>query len=193
MPTTYQWDFNPNALPGDQYTIARVSQVDGGPGRVIFDGYGGHVMLTFRQSKGPATAPSAMDADGEIGGLSAQGYGATGYNDGHSSGKAAVVLCTKEVWTDEAQGAYVKISTTPRGSNVRADVFCVDHDGSVWVGATGTLGRFAHMICDSQGNLYSGGVKITAGSSLPALVWFLIGFGLSAALAIGPVAARVLQ
>lgn len=151
-------DLNPEAVPGDLYTIARFSQADGGPGRVLLDGYQGHVQLTFRQSWGPATAPAPMPADGEIGGISGLSYGDTGYNAGHSAGKAAVTLCVKEVWTDTAQGAYVKISTTPKGTNLRADTFAIDHDGSGWVMSGEAV--FAHKLWDSSGTLYSAGVRV---------------------------------
>lgn len=128
---------NGNALqPPDNRTVAQFGSANGTSGRVLFDGYGDHVVLSFRRASGTAASPAAINANDSFGAISAWGYGATRYNTGPSSGMIALDLRAAETWTDTAQGTFMTLETAAKGTALRVERVRVDHNGFVGIGAT---------------------------------------------------------
>src|SRR5262249_42674587 len=99
-----------NASPvpaGDDRTIAHFATADDISGRVLFDGYNRHLVLTFRRASSTAAAPSAVRANDSFGVVGGTGYATSGYNTGPDSAKVAIDLRAAETWTNTAQGTFI--------------------------------------------------------------------------------------
>lgn len=126
--------YGPVQPADDRTQLHVVNKTAGTSGRVLLDGYGYHTFLSFRRASGTVQAPSAVLANDSFGGLSAWGYGATGYNAGPGSGMVALDLRAGETWTDTAQGAYFAFETAANGGNTRVERARITPDGLLAVG-----------------------------------------------------------
>ncbi|MGF1649863.1 MAG: DUF2793 domain-containing protein [Hyphomicrobiaceae bacterium] len=138
--------------PGDSRTLAQFATGDGVSSRVLLDGYGAHCMLSFRRAEGTAASPQPVAANAEIGGITAWGYGATGYNGGPNSGRANIILIASETWTDSAQSAAVSIETTTNGTAVPVERLRILHDGRVAIGSS--------EVYDVQAGIMQSGLQV---------------------------------
>jgi hypothetical protein len=75
-------------------------------------------VLTFRKARGTGSAPTAVQTDDGLGGISLRGYGTTGFS---STGRASIIGRAGEVWNNTQQGAYLQILTTPNGGTATAE------------------------------------------------------------------------
>lgn len=121
-------------IEGDSQTIMHVAGADDTASRVLLDGYGKHTVLAFRMCEGTPATPTACDVDAEFGTIGGFGYGSTGFNTGSFSTKCTIAFCAAEVWTDAAQGAYLRFDTTPVGSTTRAERLRLDSEGRFLLG-----------------------------------------------------------
>jgi hypothetical protein len=127
-----------NAAPvpaGDDRTIAHFATADDVSGRVLFDGYNRHLVLTFRRASGTAAAPSAVRSGDSFGVVGGTGYATSGYNSGPGSAKVAIDLRAAETWTDTAQGTFLTLETTRAGTTERMERVRVDDAGNFVVGS----------------------------------------------------------
>lgn len=151
-------------LPTDPDTVASFVTNKGTAGRINCEGVGFHIVITGRMCRGTAEAPAPVEAGGQLFSVNAMGWNEGGYDEGHGAARVGLTFCVTEEWTPDAQGAHLIIFTTPLGSNVRQDRFKLDHDGSGLVlpdGLDTTVPGNWRRIWDADGNLYSGGVKVT--------------------------------
>lgn len=112
-------------------TILHLVGGDGEIGRALFDSYGGTTggtafpSFTFRRSRGTQASKTALLKDDLIGAMQWQGYNGSAY----TSARVAFNAYTDEDWTSSAQGTYMSIRATPRGSTSNAEIFRVNGTG----------------------------------------------------------------
>lgn len=85
--------------------------------------------LRFYRGLGTAASPSAVTATKVLGGVTAWGYGATGFSSAY---RAGIVFTTTEDWTDSAQGTYMRFYVTTTGGTTTAEALRISNDKSLY-------------------------------------------------------------
>jgi hypothetical protein len=80
-------------------------------------------VITIRKARGTGSAPSAVQSNDGLGGLSFRGYGTTAFS---AIGRASLVGRAGENWTDASQGAYMQFLVTPNGGTATAEYMRLD-------------------------------------------------------------------
>jgi trimeric autotransporter adhesin len=136
----------------------------------------GALPVVYRAARGTPFAPSAVQTDDILGGLAVRGYGTSTF----SAGRGQVMFKAAENWTDEANGTYLQLTTTPLGSGNWAERMRIDPAGNVGIGTTtpaqklsvagtieSTTGGFKFPDGTMQTTAAAGGVtSLTAGSGI---------------------------
>ncbi len=89
--------------------------------------------VVYRAARGSISAPSAVQNGDIIGGLAARGFGSSVFSPG---GRGQVAFKAAENWTDNANGTYLTIATTPTGSKTLTERMRVGANGYVGFGTT---------------------------------------------------------
>jgi hypothetical protein len=94
------------------FNLNIISQTD--PAAIAVEGYG-TVGINFigRRARGTMAAPTALQAGDNIFTLQGRGYGSTGFS---TTSRTNVKFYAAENWTDTAQGAYLSMETTLKGT-----------------------------------------------------------------------------
>jgi hypothetical protein len=94
------------------FNLNVISQTD--PAAVTVEGYG-VVGVNFigRRARGTPAAPSALLANDNLMAMQGRGYGATSFSPGS---RAYMKFFAAENWTDTAQGSYITLATTLKGT-----------------------------------------------------------------------------
>jgi hypothetical protein len=94
------------------FNLNIISQTD--PAAIAVEGYG-TVGINFigRRARGTMAAPTALQAGDNIFTLQGRGYGSTGFS---TTSRTNVKFYAAENWTDTAQGAYLAMETTLKGT-----------------------------------------------------------------------------
>lgn len=120
-------------------------------------------LLVIRRARGTFASPTAVQSGDGLGGLSARGYGATGF----SSGSRTLILSrANENWTDSAQGTNISFQTTNNGGTTLVESFLISSSGSTFTQAiqstTSTFITFTQAAStggNQTGILYTGGAS----------------------------------
>jgi hypothetical protein len=125
---------NTTAAPaGLSGTVAQVVGADGTTARLFVDAFAGTPALNLRRANTTNAAKSAVVTDDQIGSIGAIGYGATGYASG---GRANILFCAAQNWSDTVQGTYIAFYTTPTGSTTNAEKMRLDASGNLGIGTS---------------------------------------------------------
>jgi hypothetical protein len=114
-------------------------------------GTGSNPQIVGRRSGGTFAAPVPGTASILLG-LSAYGYGASGWSAG---ARANIFLRSGETWTDTAQGTYINFLTTAYGTINTIEGMRLDDSGALLIGLTARVGTSK--------------LQVTGGASLDAL------------------------
>lgn len=127
-------------------TQLQVAAADGGDSRILIDAYGaaGGPYLSFRQSRGTASTPTATQLNNDIGIIAFRGRGATSW----TNDRAYVLGRATQNWTDTAQGIALMFGVTPLNSVVPAIKMILDSNG--WLSINNNLNPVAPL--DVNGN-----------------------------------------
>jgi hypothetical protein len=112
------------------FNLHFVSEVD--PAAIAIDGYG-IVGINFigRRAEGTLAAPTGLLAGDNIMSMQGRGYGATGFSP---SSRAYMKFFAAENWTDAAQGTYISLATTAKGTATAAERVRITDAGNVGIG-----------------------------------------------------------
>jgi hypothetical protein len=111
-------------------TNLHLSGADAASNIFLFDTYGsGGNALIFRQANGTQASPTFSNSN--LGVIGFRGYGSTGYSSGS---RATIVSAAVENWTDSAQGADLRFSTTTTGTTTTAERLRIRNNGNVGIG-----------------------------------------------------------
>lgn len=114
-------------------TVFHIGGADGTGQRLLFDGYGNFLTMTFRRASGTAASPTALTSGVTVGAINAFGYGATAYT---TTARASINFNTAEAWTDTAQGMVMTFRTTPIGTASSLEAMRIDDVGHIGIGTT---------------------------------------------------------
>ncbi len=92
--------------------------------------------VVYRAARGSIGAPSAVQTDDILGGLAVRGFGSSVFSPG---GRGQVAFKAAEPWTDNANGTYLAISTTPTGTKTLTERMRVAANGYVGFGTSTPL------------------------------------------------------
>lgn len=113
----------PGSLPTNGTPFLHVAGPDGPhTGRVLIEGWGGHMVYSGRRANGTRVNPLALNAGDSLTAFNAFGYGTTDYC---LVGAVGMDFRTAEAWTDTAQGTRIVWSTTPKGKTAAQRVDCM--------------------------------------------------------------------
>jgi len=107
--------------------------------RILIDSFAASPALNLRRANGTNASKSAVTTDDQIGSIGALGYGATGYPTG---GRANLLFCAAEAWSDTAQGTYLAFLTTATGGTTNAEKMRIDAAGNVGINVTSLSAKF---------------------------------------------------
>jgi hypothetical protein len=116
-----------------------------------------------RRSNGTTAAPTATPSGGGLMQIEGRGYGTTGWS---ASASAAMTFFADEAWTDAAQGASIRFSTTKNLDTVLTERWRIRNDGNLTPAATnaydiGTTGARVRAVygvtADFSGSMLTGG------------------------------------
>jgi hypothetical protein len=112
------------------FNLHFVSQVD--PAAITIDGYG-TVGINFigRRAEGTVAKPTALLAGDNIMAMQGRGYGLTGFS---SASRAYMKFFAAENWTDSAQGTYISLATTLKGTAAAVERVRILDNGKVGIG-----------------------------------------------------------
>lgn len=158
------------ATPAFNLDIA--STVD--PAAIVIEGYG-NVGVNFigRRAEGTPLAPSGLLANDNIMTMQGRGFGTTSYSP---LSRAYMKFFAAEDWTDAAQGTYISLATTPKGSaptNVGApERMRITEAGNVGIGTTApdqmlTVAGSIHST--TGGFVFPDGSVMSSAATLPGL------------------------
>jgi len=99
---------------------------------LLVDRHTGDNIWRSRMTRGTSAAPTATLNGDRLLQLAGAGYGATGY----TTDRALIDFITTESWTDSAQGAEIRFSTTATGGTTTSEKMRIQQDGSVGIGTT---------------------------------------------------------
>jgi hypothetical protein len=121
--------------PVPQFNLHFTGTVD--PAAVTIDGYGA-VGINFigRRAEGTLANPSGLLANDNIMTMQGRGWGTTGFSP---ISRAYMKFFAAEAWTDAAQGTYISLATTPKGTastNGSTERMRITDAGNVGVGTT---------------------------------------------------------
>lgn len=108
--------------------------------RLMIDGYGGTSGvggITYRNARGTAASPTAIQANDILGYNLATGYGSTGFN---SNSAAGFFFAADQNFTDANQGMRVEFKVTPNNTNVLITAGQFNNSGGFSVGTTSDPG-----------------------------------------------------
>jgi len=96
----------------------------------VSDVYGSGAGAGFicRRARGTSSMPSNVASDDSLGYWASRGYGTTGFS---SATRATIIMKAAENWTDSAQGTYMVIQTTPKGSATAIEHLRINDIGQV--------------------------------------------------------------
>lgn len=94
-------------------------------------GTGSGAGLIGRRARGTVLSPSNVATDDSLVYISARAYGTNGFS---SSGKSAIIMKAAENWTNAAQGTYITLETTQKGSTTRNISMTIGDDGTITTG-----------------------------------------------------------
>jgi hypothetical protein len=112
------------------FNLHFISQVD--PAAITIDGYG-TVGINFigRRAEGTLAKPTALLARDNIMAMQGRGYGLTGFS---SASRAYMKFFAAENWSDSAQGTYISLATTLKGTAVSVERLRILDNGRVGIG-----------------------------------------------------------
>lgn len=117
------------------FNLHFVSQVD--PAAIAIDGYG-TVGINFigRRAEGTLAHPTALLADDNIMAMQGRGFGSTTFSP---YSRAYMKFFAAENWSDAAQGTYISLATTTKGTSPNASAterMRITDAGFVGIGTT---------------------------------------------------------
>ena len=124
------------------------------------------------RQNGTTASPTAIVSGNELMNVSAGGYDGAAF----STGRAGLSMFAAENWTNAAQGAELRLYTTPTGSTTQTERMRIDSAGNVGVKATsfGTSAEAAFGIANGTepstsvaDQIVMGSVDLTAGNTIP--------------------------
>jgi hypothetical protein len=111
--------------------------------RLWMDAYASSTnWLNVRTAAGTVAAPSALTAGMQIFGISAAGYGTTGYN---GAGAARIRINAESAWTDTSSSTFIAFETCPTSTTAASERVRIDSNGNVGINTTSpsTFGQFS--------------------------------------------------
>lgn len=103
---------------------------------ITLDSFGGHCELQMRAANGTPGSPSATLGGDELGSITAQGYGATGFG---GADRAAISAYATENWTAAAQGTKWQFIVTPNGQANPLVALSIEDNGNLLPGLVDNL------------------------------------------------------
>jgi hypothetical protein len=96
----------------------------------ISDVYGSGSGAGFicKRARGTELLPSNVASDDTIAYISGRAYGTTGFA---AMGKVSIQMKAAEDWTDSAQGTYITLETTAKGTTTRSEKLRVSDNGMI--------------------------------------------------------------
>ena len=148
------------------FNLNVISQSD--PAAVTVEGYG-VVGVNFigRRARGSFAAPSALLANDNIMAMQGRGFGATAFSPGS---RAYMKFFAAENWSDTAQGTYISLATTLKGtaptSTPAPERMRITDAGFVGIGTTAP----AAMLEVNGTAQFDGAVSFASGQAFPGVV-----------------------
>lgn len=101
---------------------------------LAFTGYGvaGTPNVLVRRALGTAGNPSALGSGGQMFGLFAQGYGATGF----AAGFPGITIEADQIFTDANQGVRISLYTVPDNTTTQVLALRANASGGIGIGAS---------------------------------------------------------
>lgn len=108
-------------------TVLQIGAADGQDSRLLIDSYGSSSgpHVSFRQSRGTASVPTATQLNNDLGVVAFRGRGATAW----STDRGYVIGRATQNWTDTAQGIAIVFGVTPNNSVTPAIKMILDSNG----------------------------------------------------------------
>jgi hypothetical protein len=141
----------PAILPAGM--VLEVIGADGGAANLTVHGFSGPPALQGWASRGTQAAPTAVQLNDQLVGLSAFAYGSTGYSTGP---RASFACYAGGTWTDASQPTVCTLATTPASSIVLAERLRVTPDGNVGIGTSAPVTRL-HVVTGANTTAISTG------------------------------------
>ena len=149
------------------FNLHFVSTVD--PAALTIEGYGTLVGINFmgRRARGTPASPQALQKDDNIMAMQGRGYGATAFSP---YSRAYMKFFAAENWSDTAQGSYITMATTLKGTSPAASAterLRITDAGWVGLGTT-TAGVPIDQMLTVAGSVHvtSGGIVFPDGTTL---------------------------
>jgi hypothetical protein len=156
-------------ITAPQFTLHMVSPVD--PAIFALEGYGspGGATLLARRARGSPASPSALQTNDNILALQGLGYGSTDFS---LFSRASINLWAAENWSDAAQGTYITLATTPKGTATSAaanERMRIDDRGFVGIGTSAPASplQVHGMIYSDSGGFQFPDGTVQASAKLP--------------------------
>lgn len=138
---------------------------------LVLTRYGGSAGIVLRAALGTEGAPTALPANGFLGGLRGGGYHSGG---AFSTPQTWLIAASAENWTSTAQGTYLLAYTTPIGGTGAINRLKIDSAGNMGIGGYDTLpvghklevngtGEFTGALTEASNRVFSiAGVGLTS-------------------------------
>jgi hypothetical protein len=150
--------------------VAQFAAVDGSSTRIMIDSFGTGALsnIDFRKADGTAAAPSALQANDQIGNIAMFGYGATGYS---TTTRGYVGMFAAQNWSDTVQGTYMTFATTTSGTAGVAERMRIDALGNIGINTTAP-----NATLDVNGTISASNVYVTGTSAGTGVVSATYGY-----------------
>jgi hypothetical protein len=121
------------STPSNDGYMLHISGKNGIPSRIVSDSYGTGAYSVFasRTARGNVSNPSAVQTGDIIGRFSANGFGATKYQQ---YGTGRIDFIASENYTDANTGSQIKFWNCPIGSNTLTNILTLNGDSADFTG-----------------------------------------------------------